>query len=62
MGIGKFALVAALAGLAIAASKAKAEIIITVLGKIGFDMKGDVTAPGYVFYEWKNGTYDYYAK
>ena len=34
----------------------------TVLGKIGFDMKGDVTAPGYVFYEWKNGTYDYYAK
>ncbi|MEE8394289.1 MAG: branched-chain amino acid ABC transporter substrate-binding protein [Rhodospirillales bacterium] len=31
----------------------------TVLGKIGFDMKGDVTAPGYVFYEWKNGTYDY---
>ncbi|MCH8096172.1 MAG: hypothetical protein IID53_03730 [Proteobacteria bacterium] len=62
MGIGKFALVAALAGLAIAASKAKAEIIIAVLGKIGFDMKGDVTAPGYVFYEWKNGTYDYYAK
>ena len=34
----------------------------TVLGKIGFDKKGDVTAPGYVFYEWKNGTYDYYAK
>src|SRR5690606_23477526 len=31
----------------------------TVLGKIGFDEKGDVTAPGYVFYEWKNGTYDY---
>ena len=31
----------------------------TVLGKIGFDMKGDVTAPGYVFYEWKNGIYDY---
>ena len=31
----------------------------TVLGKIGFDKKGDVTAPGYVFYEWKNGTYDY---
>jgi branched-chain amino acid transport system substrate-binding protein len=34
----------------------------TVLGKIGVEMKGDVTAPGYVFYEWKNGTYDYYAK
>lgn len=31
----------------------------TVLGKIGFDMKGDVTAPGYVWYEWKNGGYDY---
>lgn len=31
----------------------------TVLGKIGFDKKGDVTAPGYVFYEWKNGNYDY---
>ena len=31
----------------------------TVLGNIGFDMKGDVTAPGYVFYEWKDGTYDY---
>ncbi len=31
----------------------------TVLGNIGFDMKGDVTAPGYVFYEWKGGTCDY---
>lgn len=31
----------------------------TVLGKIGFDAKGDVTAPGYVFYEWKDGNYDY---
>jgi len=31
----------------------------TVLGKIGFDDKGDVTAPGYVFYKWSNGTYDY---
>ena len=31
----------------------------TVLGQIGFDKKGDVTAPGYVFYEWKNGKYDY---
>ena len=31
----------------------------TVLGEIGFDGKGDVTAPGYVFYEWKDGTYDY---
>jgi branched-chain amino acid transport system substrate-binding protein len=31
----------------------------TVLGKIGFDNKGDVTAPGYVFYIWKDGTYNY---
>lgn len=31
----------------------------TVLGSIGFDDKGDVTAPGYVWYKWSNGTYDY---
>ena len=31
----------------------------TVLGKIGFDGKGDVTAPGYVWYIWKGGKYDY---
>ena len=31
----------------------------TVLGTIGFDKKGDVTAPGYVFYVWKAGKYDY---
>ena len=37
----------------------RAESFDTVLGTIGFDMTGDVTAPGYVFYEWKNGTYDY---
>ena len=30
-----------------------------MLGTIGFDDKGDVTAPGYVVYEWKNGSYDY---
>jgi branched-chain amino acid transport system substrate-binding protein len=34
----------------------------TVLGKVEFDDKGDVTLPGYVFYEWKAGTYDYLAK
>lgn len=34
----------------------------TVLGNIGFDEKGDVTAPGYVFYEWKDGGYDYFAE
>ena len=31
----------------------------TVLGDVKFDTKGDVTLPGYVFYEWKNGKYDY---
>jgi branched-chain amino acid transport system substrate-binding protein len=31
----------------------------TAMGKIGFDAKGDVTAPGYVFYVWKNGKYVY---
>jgi branched-chain amino acid transport system substrate-binding protein len=31
----------------------------TVLGSIGFDEKGDVTAPGYVWYVWKDGKYDY---
>jgi branched-chain amino acid transport system substrate-binding protein len=31
----------------------------TVLGTFNFDKKGDVTAPGYVFYVWKDGKYDY---
>ena len=31
----------------------------TVLGDSSFDDKGDVKLPGYVVYEWKNGTYDY---
>jgi branched-chain amino acid transport system substrate-binding protein len=31
----------------------------TVLGKVGFDAKGDMKAPGFVFYEWKNGAFDY---
>ena len=31
----------------------------TVLGDIGFDQTGDVTAPGYVWYVWSGGTYDY---
>jgi branched-chain amino acid transport system substrate-binding protein len=29
----------------------------TVLGKIGFDQKGDVNASGYVWYVWKDGEY-----
>ncbi|MDZ5699206.1 branched-chain amino acid ABC transporter substrate-binding protein [Chelativorans sp. M5D2P16] len=31
----------------------------TVLGELEFDDKGDVTLPGYVFYEWNDGQYDY---
>lgn len=31
----------------------------TVLGDLSFDQKGDVTLPGYVWYEWKDGNYDY---
>jgi len=31
----------------------------TVLGKAEFDEKGDIALPGYVFYEWKDGKYDY---
>jgi len=29
----------------------------TVLGEISFDDKGDVTAPGYIWYMWNNGKY-----
>jgi branched-chain amino acid transport system substrate-binding protein len=29
----------------------------SVLGPISFDRKGDVTAPDYVFYVWRNGSY-----
>ena len=31
----------------------------TVLGDLSFDDVGDVTLPGYVWYEWKDGKYDY---
>lgn len=31
----------------------------TVLGELDFNDTGDVTLPGYVVYEWRNGTYDY---
>ncbi len=37
----------------------KKEKFDTALGTITFDAKGDVTAPGYVVYVWKNGQYDY---
>jgi branched-chain amino acid transport system substrate-binding protein len=29
----------------------------TVMGKIGFDEKGDITAPSFVWYVWRNGEY-----
>ncbi|MBI1384110.1 MAG: ABC transporter substrate-binding protein [Rhizobiales bacterium] len=31
----------------------------TVLGDLSFDDKGDVKLPGYVWYRWSKGTYDY---
>ena len=31
----------------------------TVIGSIGFDDMGDVSAPGYVWYEWTDGDYAY---
>ena len=34
----------------------------TLIGEIGFDAKGDVTAPGYVVYAWKGGKYDYFVR
>ena len=38
----------------------KSQQFDTVMGRFGFDAKGDVTAPGYVVYEWKSGNYDYF--
>ncbi|GJD53322.1 Leu/Ile/Val-binding protein [Methylobacterium crusticola] len=32
--------------------------IDTILGRVGFDQKGDITAPGYVVYAWKGGTFE----
>ena len=37
----------------------KANMFQTVLGTLGFTAKGDVSAPGYVFYVWKDGKYVY---
>ncbi len=37
----------------------KSDHFDTVLGSVGFDAKGDMDAPGYVFYVWKNGKYAY---
>ena len=30
----------------------------TVLGKVGFDEKGDIKGPGYVMFEWHDGKYE----
>ena len=30
----------------------------TVLGKVGFDEKGDIKGPGYVMFEWNKGKYE----
>lgn len=37
----------------------KSDHFDTVLGSVGFDAKGDMDAPGYVFYAWKDGKYAY---
>ena len=37
----------------------KSNTFDSAIGHIGFDAKGDVSAPGYVMYGWKNGKYDY---
>jgi branched-chain amino acid transport system substrate-binding protein len=37
----------------------KTERLDTILGNIGFDQKGDITAPGYVLYVWTDGSFDY---
>lgn len=37
----------------------KAERFDTLLGQVGFNAKGDITAPGYVLYVWKGGNFDY---
>jgi branched-chain amino acid transport system substrate-binding protein len=62
---------AAVQAVALAANKAKstdapavekalkAERYDTILGNVGFDGKGDITAPGYVLYVWKDGSFDY---
>ena len=37
----------------------KSERFDLILGSVGFDGKGDITAPGYVLYVWKNGSFGY---
>ena len=35
----------------------RAQAAETVLGRLGFDSKGDVTGAGYVLYRWQDGKY-----
>lgn len=37
----------------------KSELFETIRGNVSFNDKGDVTAPGYVVYEWNDGDYKY---
>ena len=42
-----------------ALTRYKADKFDLVLGNVGFDQKGDITAPGYVLYVWKKGNFEY---
>ena len=35
----------------------KAKRFPTILGEVGFDAKGDITAPGYILYVWRDGNF-----
>ncbi|ACL58047.1 Extracellular ligand-binding receptor [Methylobacterium nodulans ORS 2060] len=35
----------------------KSKTFETILGSVGFDRKGDISAPGYVLYSWSNGDF-----
>jgi branched-chain amino acid transport system substrate-binding protein len=37
----------------------KSEKFDLVMGNVSFDQKGDITAPGYVLYIWKGGSFEY---
>ncbi|SEE92486.1 branched-chain amino acid transport system substrate-binding protein [Rhizobiales bacterium GAS191] len=39
------------------AATLKAKRFPTILGEVGFDAKGDITAPGYVLYVWRGGNF-----
>jgi branched-chain amino acid transport system substrate-binding protein len=39
------------------AAALKSQRFATILGNVGFDAKGDITAPGYVLYVWRDGNF-----